>query len=171
MLGSIGRRWGLDWEVQLLNKGHKLPTLPYFQVGDALIIEVPVSEQQGEFKFITGIHMDSVEVLAKPIEVPMVAKFSRKQVNAPTTASVAQLVFVAQREGWCELFVDVSWERHEEDLAVQHCLCAPVSVNSVARIGPLRVEVQRHVPGRFGDGPQSMWWNGSRWSAKRSGRR
>lgn len=172
-LAHAARRWGLDWEIQILGKGQKLPVLPYFVVGDALVIEVPLAEEQGEYKFITSVHMDSEDVLAKPMEVPMVPRVNKKNAVA-AAPSIAQLVFVAQKEGRCELFVDVSWEPQEEALASKHWLCAPAAVNSVARIGPLHVEVQKKPADPTGrvaavDGPQTLWWNGARWSAKRAG--
>merc|ERR1712183_359222 len=90
-------------------------------------------------------------------------KKGKKAVGEPDP--LLQLTFVGLKEGRCVLFVDVGWENQEEKLAAAHQLSAPVCENSIARIGPLEVEVQK--PSGKQDKGIFVWWNGEKWSAKK----
>ena len=48
MAKCTGNRWGLDWETQLVGDGSVLPPRPLvIKMGDALAIEVPISDDGG----------------------------------------------------------------------------------------------------------------------------
>jgi len=69
----------------------------------------------------------------------------------------------------CVFFVEVSWEDQEEKLAAKHGLTAPVAENTVARIGPIEVEVTKTPFVAYGKDKEGafQWWNGEKWSAKK----
>ncbi|CAE7220602.1 unnamed protein product [Symbiodinium natans] len=140
-----GPCWGLDWETQLVGEGEKLPPRPMvMQVGETLIVEVPQTDENGEYRYMANAYMDKTDVLSKPVnEIIEVKKGKSKKKGGPEPDPLLQLTFVALREGKCVLFVDVSWEDQEEKLCLSHSLPAPVAKNTVARIGPVEVEVQK----------------------------
>jgi len=77
------------------------------------------------------------------------------------------LVFVAQSEGSCTLFVEISWEHREEECTKMNSF-GPSADASVARIGPLKVPVQK----QSGKARAAMhWWNGFRWTGMQSSKR
>merc|ERR1712224_922159 len=60
-----GHCWGLDWETQLVGDGELLPPRPLqISLGDALIIEVPQSDEQGEYRYVSNAYMDRIDVLS-----------------------------------------------------------------------------------------------------------
>mmetsp|Transcript_81154 Transcript_81154/g.250456 ORF Transcript_81154/g.250456 Transcript_81154/m.250456 type:complete len:204 (+) Transcript_81154:67-678(+) len=166
-----GQCWGLDWETQLVGEGQKLPPRPMVvSIGDALVVEVPVECGPPLDRFTTGIYMDETTVLSKPVDeniVPKPKKKPKKKAAVVEPDPLLQLNFVAQKEGKCVLFVDVGWEDQEEPLALEHRLCRPVHENSIARIGPVEVEVQVPPPGTKTDSGVFVWWNGEKWSNKK----
>jgi len=78
-----------------------------------------------------------------------------------------QLTFVGIKEGKCVLFVDVSWEDQEEKLATSKRLATPCTRNSVARIGPIEVEVEKQTHRTGGEKSTFVWWNGLKWTNKK----
>eukprot|EP00440_Ansanella_granifera_P026244 gb/GFBE01028499.1/.p1 GENE.gb/GFBE01028499.1/~~gb/GFBE01028499.1/.p1 ORF type:complete len:546 (+),score=139.99 gb/GFBE01028499.1/:1-1638(+) len=163
-----GGCWGLDWETQLVGDGEKLPPRPMMiNVGDTLIVEVPQTDEGGEYRYVANAFMDKVDVLSKPVnEVIEVKKAKKKKAKAgPEPDPLLQLTFVALKEGKCVLFVDVSWEDQEEKLCLAHGLTSPVAENTIARIGPIEVEVSKSAP--KADKGTLQWWNGEKWSNKK----
>mmetsp|Transcript_64817 Transcript_64817/g.200708 ORF Transcript_64817/g.200708 Transcript_64817/m.200708 type:complete len:339 (+) Transcript_64817:605-1621(+) len=169
MARRTGQCWGLDWETQLVGDGMLLPPRPMIvSTGDALVVEVPVECGAPLDRYTCSIYMDETSVLSKPVDdtiVPKAKKKSKKKAPAAEPDPLLQLNFVAQKEGKCVLFVDVGWEDQEEPLAIEHRLCKPVHENSIARIGPVEVEVQ--APASKPDAGTFVWWNGEKWSNKK----
>lgn len=134
-----GASFGLDWETQLVGEGEKLPPRPMaMQVGETLIIEVPQTDENGEYRYAANAFMDKTDVLSKPVnEIIEVKKGKSKKKGGPEPDPLLQLTFVALKEGKCVLFVDVSWEDQEEKLCMTHRLAAPVAKNTIARIGQI----------------------------------
>mmetsp|Transcript_11564 Transcript_11564/g.25430 ORF Transcript_11564/g.25430 Transcript_11564/m.25430 type:complete len:555 (+) Transcript_11564:208-1872(+) len=169
---KTGQSWGLDWETQLVGEGMKLPPRPMvIKVGDALVIEVPQSDDHGEYKYASSIFMDRTDVLSQPVdEEPVVkaAKSKKKAVGEPDP--LLQFSFVALKEGSCVLFVDLTWEDQEEKLALTKKIATPVAENSQARIGPIEVVVEKNGPGGKNEkdkAPALQWWNGEKWTTKK----
>lgn len=162
-----GASFGLDWETQLVGEGEKLPPRPMaMQVGETLIIEVPQTDENGEYRYAANAFMDKTDVLSKPVnEIIEVKKGKSKKKGGPEPDPLLQLTFVALKEGKCVLFVDVSWEDQEEKLCMTHRLAAPVAKNTIARIGPVEIDVQKSA-GKPEKGTL-QWWNGEKWSAKK----
>lgn len=169
LMKRVGQCWGLDWETQLVGGGTVLPPRPLaVKVGDALVIEIPISDEGGEYRYVCSVFMDRSDVLSKPIEEniePKKAKKKKKKAAAEPDP-LLQSTFVALKEGKCVLFVDVSWEDQEEKLANAKRLATPCTRNSVARIGPLEVEVEKQQ-GRPEKTPPLVWWNGLKWTNKK----
>jgi len=193
-----GQLYGLDWETQLVGEGRKLPGAIEVSVGDALLIEVPKTDDSGEFTYVSSVYTDGINVLSRPLDENIVApkrkkkKKAKKQVEVEEVpnsddsdeqeAAESQLTFVALQPGRCVLFIDVSWEDQETKLAGMHEMCAPVSENSIARIGPVEVLVLDartankggHLEQRLGQEKKKghsdkgiLWWNGDKWSYKK----
>jgi len=87
------------------------------------------------------------------------------------------LFFVAVKEGTARIFVELSWENAEDEVARQpghfsQCEC-PAGEVSVGRIGPLYMEVKPGVaPPEYmrttgSANPPLVWWNGVKWGARR----
>jgi len=165
----VGGAWGLDWETQLVGDGESLPPRPMMmQQGETLIIEVPQTDENGEYRYVANAFMSTTEVLSRPVNeiIEVKAKKTKKKgKSGPEPDPLLQLTFVALKEGKCVLFVDVSWEDQEEKLCAQHSLTAPVAENTIARIGPIEVEVQK-ATGKLDKGAM-QWWNGEKWSNKK----
>merc|ERR1712187_807315 len=107
-------------------------------------------------------------VLSNPCnENVEVKKKKKKKGDGGEPAPLTQMSFVALKEGSCVLFVDLSWEDQEERLAVSKKLLTPSSDNSVARIGPIEVEVQKSAQKEDRSKMPLMWWNGEQWSKKK----
>lgn len=177
-----GTIWGLDWETQLVGDGVRLPPRPLVvHVGDAVVIEVPQTDDHGEYRYVSSCFMDKTDVLSKPVDENVVIKVKKKKKNAsaPEPDPLLQLTLVALREGTCVFFVDVGWEDQEEKLARTHRLTAPCIENTVARVGAIEVEVHAKAANTTSskdNKPQLVWWNGEKWSnkkgpAKKKGRR
>ena len=164
-----GTSWGLDWETQLVGEGEKLPPRPMvMQVGETLIVEVPQADDNGEFRYMANAFMDKTDVLSKPVnEVIEVKKGKSKKKGGPEPDPLLQLTFVALREGKCVIFVDISWEDQEEKLCQRQQLPSPVAKNTVARIGPVEVDVQKAGGGKAEKAGALQWWNGEKWSNKK----
>jgi len=167
-----GSCWGLDWETQIVGEGSMCPPRPMVvQVGDAVVVEVPQSDEQGEYRYVSTVYMDKTDVLSKPVDENIEPKKSKKKKSAaPVADPLLQLTFVGLKEGKCTMFVEVSWEDQEEKLASAHKLVAPVAENTVARIGPIEVDVQKGggAPASKDKGAAPFqWWNGEKWSAKK----
>merc|ERR1712217_16588 len=64
---KIGQGWGIDWETQLVGEGEKLPRDMIVLVGDALVVEVPKTDDCGAYEYKTSIYMDKVDVLSKGV--------------------------------------------------------------------------------------------------------
>jgi len=97
-------------------------------------------------------------------------KKAAAEENAPPPDPLLQLSFVALQEGKCVLFLDISWEDQEGKLCAVQELGTPVKQNSVARIGPIEVEVKKADFGASKDAKESskmQWWNGEKWSNKK----
>jgi len=175
-----GNCWGIDWETQLVGAGSGYPRageVPIV-VGDAVVIEIPTTDQNQEFNYTPSIYMDGTEVLSRPVEEVIEAKVKKKKKKKGADTeekppdNLLQLSFVGLQEGTCVMFVDISWEDQESKVCVDHQLPAPVKENSIARIGPISVDVQK-----TGAAPASkdakpgektfMWWNGEKWSNKK----
>jgi len=165
----IGGSWGLDWETQLVGEGESLPPRPMMmQLGETLIIEVPQTDEHGEYRYVANAFMDGTEVLSKPFHEIIEVKAKKKKKgkgSAPEPDPLLQLTFVSKKEGKCILFVDVSWEDQEEKLCGEHSLTAPVAENTIARIGPIEIDVQK-ATGKL-DKSAMQWWNGEKWSSKK----
>merc|ERR1711968_130372 len=100
----------------------------------------------GEYRYVATVFMDRTDVISKPVDENTAdAKPSKKKKKKSHNEAdpMLQLFFVGLREGKCVLFVDVSWEDQEEKLALKKQLLAPVVENTVARIGPIEVEVSK----------------------------
>lgn len=181
----VGQTWGIDWATQILGEGVDLPydSQAAINVGDAILVEVPKTDNLGEYRFASSIYMDGITVLSRPVEETASTgkgkKAGGKKGASPTKEKIQdeiqQLIFVALTPGTCVFFIDLAWEDQEEKLAAQHKLTTPVAENSIARIGPLLVRVEKQAK----DSPQkptTMWWNGCKWtktkgSAKKKGRK
>jgi Ca2+-binding EF-hand superfamily protein len=166
---KTGAVWGLDWETQLIGEGMPSPPKPMVvMLGDAVIVEVPVSDEGGEYRFVPNVYMDRIDILSKPCdETVEVKKKKKKKVGGGEPDPLLQLTFVAVREGKCVIFVDLSWEDQEEKLAGTQKLLAPCSYNSAQRIGPIEVEVQKPTVKEDRATMPLMWWNGEQWSKKK----
>lgn len=171
-----GSAWGLDWETQLLGVNVALPPRPLrVAIGDVVVIEVPQTDENGEYQYASSCYMENTEVLSKPVEENVVVKAKKKKKAAaaqPEADPALQLSFVAMQEGTCVLFVDLSWEDQEEVLVRNHGLTAPCIENTVGRIGPIEVEVSGSgrpstSGGKDAAPPTFQWWNGEKWSNKK----
>lgn len=163
-----GGCWGLDWETQLVGDGEALPPRPMqIQQGETLVIEVPQTDEGGEYRYVANCYMDKTDVLSKPVNEVIEVKVKKKKKSkaGPEPDPLLQLTFVGLREGKCVLFVDVSWEDQEEKLCLSKGLTSPVAENTVARIGPIEVEVVKPA-GKLDKGA-FQWWNGEKWSNKK----
>lgn len=174
MSRRTGQCWGLDWQTQVVGAGQKLPPLPLLiHVGDAIVVETPTADESGEYTFVCSAFMDGVDVLSKPIEENIQKKKpKKKRSGAAHPDPLKQLSFVALKEGACTMFVDVSWEDQEEKLTEIHDLVTPCAENTIARIGPILVEVERlpqKTDTRHSAAKESVfvWWNGDKWSNKK----
>jgi len=104
---------------------------------------------------------------------PTAPKPTKKRPQSGVSQRVARLpvdrrlVFVAQREGTCTLFVELSWE-HQEELLAQGMFPTPAAEASVGRIGPLQITVQKTAPPvpEMQKSKGVLWWTGSKWAAK-----
>ncbi|CAE8646735.1 unnamed protein product [Polarella glacialis] len=136
-------------------------------VGETLVIEVPQTDEGGDFRYVANAYMDKSDVLSKPVNEIIEAKKAKKKSKAPGAEPdpLLQLTFVALKEGKCVLFVDVSWEDQEEKLCLKHSLTTPCAENTIARIGAIEVEVQK--PTGKQDKGSFQWWNGEKWSNKK----
>jgi len=164
----VGKCWGFDWETQLVGDGAKLPYMPLkVGQGDAIVVEVPATDDNGQFTYITQTYMDAPEILGGPVEEVIEPKKPKKKKkkggDAPEPDPMIQYSFIGMKPGSCVLFVDVSWDLQEELLAKKYKLTAPVAENSVARIGPIQVEVESSA----GEKDCFEWWNGEKWSKKK----
>lgn len=165
----VGQCWGLDWETQLVGEGSVLPPRPLLvKLGDAVVIEVPQSDDNGEYRYVTSVFMDRNDVLSKPVDENIEPKKAKKKKKkaAGEPDPLVQLTFVALKEGKCVLFADMSWEDQEEKLAASKRLATPVTDNSVARIGPIEVEVEKQGAAKVEKG-SFVWWNGEKWTNKK----
>jgi len=162
--------WGLDWETMTVGLGEQCPRPMVISPNDALIVEVPRSDSNGEFGYVWASYMDATDVLSSPVDkdAEVKTKGKKKKSAGPAPDPLIQLAFVALKEGKCILFVEVSWEDQEEKLCAAHKLTAPCADNTVARIGPIEVEVSKNGPAGGKDKViQFQWWNGEKWSAKK----
>eukprot|EP00929_Paragymnodinium_shiwhaense_P056428 TRINITY_DN28234_c0_g2_i1.p1 TRINITY_DN28234_c0_g2~~TRINITY_DN28234_c0_g2_i1.p1 ORF type:complete len:554 (+),score=149.31 TRINITY_DN28234_c0_g2_i1:185-1846(+) len=169
---NSGVKWGLDWETQLVGEGMLLPPRPLMvALGDSVVVEVPETDDGGEYRYVSNVYMDGTDVLSKPVDENIIPKASKKKKKGPAASSdpLLQLTFVPLKEGKCVFFVEVSWEDQEEKLAAVHGLTAPVAENTVARIGPIEVEVTKTPFEQRGKDKEGafQWWNGEKWSAKK----
>jgi len=173
---KTGNSWGVDWETQLVGAGSKYPRageVP-IAVGDAVVIEIPTTDDNCQFNYVPSIYMDGIEVVSQPVEETIEPKVKKKK--KPKKGAVVeeekppdllkQLSFVGLQEGKCVMFVDISWEDQEMGLCNTHSLGAPVKENTIARIGPIEIDVQKPVPGAPKE-KTFMWWNGDKWTAKK----
>lgn len=170
-----GNCWGIDWETQLVGAGSGLPpagAVPIV-VGDAVVIEIPSTDDNCEFSYASSIYMDGTEVVSKPVEETIEPKVKKKKKGKAAAAEdekppdlLKQLSFVGLQEGKCVMFVDISWEDQEQSLCQKNELGAPVKENSIARIGPIEIEVQKPQAGAPKE-KTFMWWNGDKWSNKK----
>jgi len=170
-----GNCWGIDWETQLVGAGSKYPRageVP-IAVGDAVVIEIPTTDDHGEFSYVPSIYMDGIEVVSRPVEETIEPKAKKKKKKKGAVEEeekppdlLKQLSFIGLQEGKCVMFVDISWEDQESVLCQSHSLGAPVKENCIARIGPIEVDVQKPVPGAPKE-KTFMWWNGDKWSNKK----
>lgn len=169
MQKKTGAMWGLDWETQLAGEGMPSPPKPMVVIlGDAIAIEVPVSDEFGEYRYVPTVYMDRNDILSKPYDENIEAKKKgKKKVGGAEPDPLLQLQFVAMKEGKCVLFVDLSWEDQEEKLVQARNLITPSSNNSTARIGPVEVEVQKPSSKDDRSKLPMMWWNGEQWSKKK----
>lgn len=163
-----GQCWGFDWETQLVGEGMALPYLPFkIGLGDAVVIEVPQTDENGQFTYISKTYLDRSDILGGPVEEVIEKKEAKKKKKKGAPAAGAdpniQYSFIGLKEGQCVLFVDVAWDLEEENLAKKYRLCAPVAENSVARIGPMVIEVDKEPT----KSPTFVWWNGEKWSNKK----
>mmetsp|Transcript_70916 Transcript_70916/g.122919 ORF Transcript_70916/g.122919 Transcript_70916/m.122919 type:complete len:572 (+) Transcript_70916:175-1890(+) len=173
---QTGNCWGIDWETQLVGEGKTNPTSPFVVfVGDAVIIEVPTTAEGGQYTYVVSVFMDGDLVLSRPVEAviePKQPKKKKKKKGATPEPDVVpdpliQLSLVALSEGKCVFFVDVSWEDQEGKLVATHGLTTPVHENSIARIGPMEVTVEKAPPGAPRADKTLQWWNGDKWSNKK----
>lgn len=75
-----GQSWGLDWETQLVGLGQTLPPRPMIMaVGDTLIIEVPQTDDHGDFRYVATAYMDKSDVLSKPVNEVIEVKSKKKE--------------------------------------------------------------------------------------------
>jgi Ca2+-binding EF-hand superfamily protein len=169
-----GRRWGLDWETQLCGAGCNAPIFTPFAIGDVLIIRIPESGSL-RYNISVTVYMDQPVAVSSPY-LETAAKMAESEKNkrgkrgaaslepkspqegAPAKngrrnmladKNASQLLFVAQREGTCRLFIELSWENVEEEVSrhpshYSQCQC-PAGEVSVGRIGPLFLEVKPGV--------------------------
>lgn len=168
-----GNCWGLDWETQLVGEGVKSPIPFVVNIGDAVVVEVPTTDGHGEYTYVTSVYMDAVDTLSLPVEEviePKVKKAKKKKGAAADEEKppdpLIQYSFIGLQEGKCVMFLDVSWEDQEGKLCNGHGMTKPVTCNSVARIGPIEVEVQKPSPGAKAD-KTFQWWNGDKWTNKK----
>lgn len=160
--------WGLDWETQLVGEGEALPPRPMvIQLGETLVIEIPQTDEGGEYRYVANCYMDNTDVLSKPVNevIEVKSKKKKKSKSGPEPDPLLQLTFVGLSEGKCVLFVDVSWEDQEEKLCLSKGLTSPVAENTIARIGAIEVEVVK--PSGKLDKGAFQWWNGEKWSNKK----
>lgn len=173
---KTGNCWGVDWETQLVGAGSKYPRageVP-IAVGDAVVIEIPSTDGNCEFDYVPSIYMDGVEVVSQPVEETIEPKAKKKKKpkkgavveEEPPPDLLKQLSFIGLQEGKCVMFIDISWEGQEMLLCQTHSLGAPVKENSIARIGPIEIDVQKPVPGAPKE-KTFMWWNGDKWTNKK----
>merc|ERR1719271_1793003 len=111
----VGKCWGFDWETQLVGDGAKLPYMPLkIGQGDAIVVEVPATDDNGQFTYITQTYMDAPEILGGPVEEVIEPKKPKKKKkkggDAPEPDPMIQYSFIGMKPGSCVLFVDVSWD-------------------------------------------------------------
>lgn len=178
LMKRTGEAWGIDWETQLVGLGEKLPPSPMQVVaGNTVVIEVPNTDDGGQYTFRHKVFCDSNEILSSPVEEVVEVKVKKKKQKKGAAAPDAfvdqpiQLSFVALKEGKCCMFVDVMWDDQEEKLCSQHNITQPVQENSIARIGPFEVEVGKPDPRAKPPGKDTplvfKWWNGEKWTPKK----
>merc|ERR1712087_917574 len=96
----VGQCWGLDWETQLVGEGEKLPRDMIVAIGDALVIEVPQTDDCQEYRYVASIYMDKTDILSKAVDENIEPKSKKKKKKAPTVVdNLLQLTFVALKEG------------------------------------------------------------------------
>jgi len=170
-----GQCWGLDWETQLVGDGHKLPPRPFvIKLGDALVVELPQTDGCGDYWYVSHVYMDSGDVLSKPVDEAVEPKKQKKSKKKKASLAGAadkllQLSCIAIAEGKAVMFVDLAWEDQEEKLTAAKGLRVPSRVNTIARIGPIEVEVEKNPPGSKSSAEKDgmQWWNGEKWSTKK----
>jgi hypothetical protein len=162
---TSGVCWGLDWETHTVFE-YPVPFPYQMQIspGDAVVVEVPRSAQQGSFPYTCTVYMDGTEVLSNPVDKDVEVKVNKK-AKGPPPDPLIDLQFVALKEGKCVLFVEVSWEDQEEGVCAENQLLTPCPYNSVARVGPVEVEVTKNMD-RSKVVP-FQWWNGEKWAGKK----
>lgn len=151
-----------------MGEGEALPPRPMvIQLGETLVIEIPQTDEGGEYRYVANCYMDNTDVLSKPVNevIEVKSKKKKKSKSGPEPDPLLQLTFVGLSEGKCVLFVDVSWEDQEEKLCLSKGLTSPVAENTIARIGAIEVEVVK--PSGKLDKGAFQWWNGEKWSNKK----
>lgn len=180
MSRRTGESLAFDWETQLLGaaKG-KLPPMPLpITIGDAVMVEVPSTQGSGQYSFATKAYMDATQVLSAPVEAVVEVKAKKKKKKkapdaGPAPDAPVQLNFVGLKEGKCVLFVEISWEDQEEKLCATQGVEQPCAENSIYRIGPIEVDVQKPESRISGSkdktAPPIRWWTGDKWANKKAG--
>merc|ERR1712139_50046 len=163
-----GQCWGFGWETVIKGDCFELPYMPMaLNIGDAILIEVPATDENGHYTYVSKAYVDNPSVLMGPVEETIAPKPPKKKkkkgADAPAPDPNLEFKFVAMKEGTCTLFVDCSWEEEEATLAMDHKLIQPCQENSIARIGPIAVKVEA---GTSKVVDEKLWWNGEKWSNK-----
>jgi Ca2+-binding EF-hand superfamily protein len=172
--------WGIDWETQLVGAGSGYPRageVP-IAIGDAVVIEIPTTDENQQWDYKASIWMDGTEVVSRPVEEEIVPKPKKKPKKPKKGAPVEeekpidtlrQMSFIGLQEGKCVVFVDISWEDQEGRLCAEHELGIPIQENTVARIGPIEIDVGKPAPKDPKAAPAEafQWWNGDKWSNKK----
>ncbi|CAL1165796.1 unnamed protein product [Cladocopium goreaui] len=154
---------GISWKVFMTEDG---------VLGKPCLEQVQVVKGKKRKQVIQSIAAEmAVEGEAKP-KPPKAAKPAKQRpqsgaVRAARMAFDRRLVLVAQKEGLCKFFIEMSWE-HQEDVLCQGTLNLPASEASVGRLGPLQVSVERNSPKlpELQKAKGMAWWIGTRWSPK-----
>ena len=76
------------------------------KMGDALAIEVPISDDGGEYKYMISPYMDRTDVVIKPIDETIEPKKSKKKRKVGAEPDPLMQLIVAIKEVKCVLFVD-----------------------------------------------------------------
>lgn len=163
-----GQCWGFDWETQIKGDGFSMPPMPMvINAGDAIVVEVPATDENGQYTYTSRAFMDHPDICGGPVEETIQPKAPKKKkkkgADVPAPDPNLQFSFIGIKEGTCTFFVDVCWEEEEPSLASHHNLSQPVQENSIARIGPIQVNVQTGVT----KDTTFMWWNGEKWTNKK----